>query len=149
MEEQRIPCPACGRQYGHLTCCRVKALHETLDRAVAQYGPSAVEVAHISKSHHVEILLTVSAQPVAPEDLRGLPVMVATDASTQPVNDGGVKVLDTDLGSIEEINARRAELGEEFLSLDNAFSDRGFEIAGELGTLSEEEDHLKDPNSRK
>jgi hypothetical protein len=47
--------------------------------------------------------------------------------------------LDTDLGSLQAIK----DLSREFLALDDAFSDRGLQIAHEFGVLSEEEDFLK------
>lgn len=54
-----------------------------------------------------------------------------------------MKKLDTDLGSLEAINVRRAELEAEFLALEDCSCTRAFEIAGELGTLSAEENYLK------
>ena len=51
--------------------------------------------------------------------------------------------LDTDLGSIEAIHKRRAELEAEYLQLNNAWTMRGFEIIGELGMLAAEEEYLE------
>lgn len=44
------PCPGCGRLYGHLNDCRVKALHSAVDAAVAEFGVNAVDVIALPKS---------------------------------------------------------------------------------------------------
>ena len=32
------PCPSCGRRYGHLDDCRIKALHLQLDEMIREHG---------------------------------------------------------------------------------------------------------------
>lgn len=44
MNDGTTPCPACGRKFGHLDNCQVRALHEQLDRAVIFHGPDKVFV---------------------------------------------------------------------------------------------------------
>jgi hypothetical protein len=49
-----------------------------------------------------------------------------------------------------ELQRRRQELEQQYLSIENAWSERGFEIYEEFGHLSEEEDHLRSwANGRK
>lgn len=55
-------------------------------------------------------------------------------------------ICDNPVDTIRAIEERRAELEEEFLNLKNAYDQRAFEIVGELGELSAEEDYQ---NSRR
>jgi hypothetical protein len=48
----------------------------------------------------------------------------------------------------EEIDARRRQLAEEYLALDDGLSDRGLEIAHEFGVLSEQERRLQRSGSK-
>jgi hypothetical protein len=48
----------------------------------------------------------------------------------------------------EEIDARRRQLAEEYLALDDGLSDRGRQIAHEFGALSEQERRLQRSGDR-
>ena len=48
----------------------------------------------------------------------------------------------------EEIDARRRQLAEEYLALDDGLSERGLQIAQEFGVLSEQERRLQRSGSR-
>jgi hypothetical protein len=48
----------------------------------------------------------------------------------------------------EEIDARRRQLAEEYLALDDGLSERGFQIAREFGVLSEQERRLQRSESK-
>jgi hypothetical protein len=47
----------------------------------------------------------------------------------------------------EEIDARRRQLAEEYLALDDGLSERGLQIAHEFGALSEQERRLQQSRS--
>jgi hypothetical protein len=48
----------------------------------------------------------------------------------------------------EEIDARRRQLAEEYLALDDGLSERGLQIAHEFGVLSEQERRLQQSGSK-
>jgi hypothetical protein len=48
----------------------------------------------------------------------------------------------------EEIDARRRQLAEEYLALDDGLSERGLQIAHEFGVLSEQERRLQRSGSK-
>ena len=48
----------------------------------------------------------------------------------------------------EEIDARRRQLAEEYLALDDGLSERGMQIAHEFGVLSEQERRLQRSGSK-
>lgn len=120
MDDTRTPCPSCNLFYGHRTDCRVTDLHRALDRAIAQYGLSSVEVAYrIGGSDSLAVVPTHLG--MAQEK----------------------KTPDSDLCSLEDVLARREVLSQEFMALDNAFSGRGLEIADELSFLDKQASLLR------